>query len=97
VVGPKEQLKKYYVYVKDLNFFSKEFPSTNFNAYVKVRSRRNLISAKVRISDKEKKTGIVELLRPEFGIAPGQACVFYDNLNKLIGGGWIISGEARLS
>tara|TARA_B100000035_G_scaffold310166_1_gene317513 strand:- start:1730 stop:2737 length:1008 start_codon:yes stop_codon:yes gene_type:complete len=97
VVGPKEQLKKYYVYVKDLNFFSKKFPSTNFNAYVKVRSRRSLISAKVKISDKEKKTGIVELFKPEFGIAPGQACVFYDNLNKLIGGGWIISGEKRLS
>ena len=97
VVGPKEQLRKYYVYVKDLNFFSKKFPSTNFNAYVKVRSRRSLISAKVKISDKEKKTGIVELFKPEFGIAPGQACVFYDNLNKLIGGGWIISGEKRLS
>ena len=55
VVGPKEQLRKYYVYVKDLNFFSKKFPSTNFNAYVKVRSRRSLISAKVKISDKEKK------------------------------------------
>ena len=97
VVGPKEKLVKYYVYVKDLNFFSKEFPSLNFDAYVKVRSRRNLISAKIKISDVEKKTGIVELLKPESGIAPGQACVFYDKLNKLIGGGWITSGEKRLS
>ena len=41
--------------------------------------------AKVKISDKEKKTGIVELFQPEFGIAPGQACVFYskDDIAKL--------------
>jgi len=97
VVGPKEKLIKYYVYVKDLNFFSKKLPSVKFDAYVKVRSRRNLISAKIKISDIEKKTGIVELLKPESGIAPGQACVFYDKLNKLIGGGWITSGEKRLS
>ncbi|MGH6660181.1 MAG: aminomethyltransferase beta-barrel domain-containing protein, partial [Rhodospirillales bacterium] len=25
---------------------------------------------------------------PEFGIAPGQACVFYDG-DRVLGGGWI--------
>ena len=33
----------------------------------------------------------VNLLDPEYGISPGQACVFYsiENGNKVLGGGWI--------
>ena len=34
----------------------------------------------------------VELLEDEYGISPGQACVFYNkdnNGDKLLGGGWI--------
>lgn len=96
IIGPKENLKKYYVYLRDLNFFSKNVPSQKFNAFVKVRSRRNLISAKVKVSSVSKKTGIVQLLEPEFGIAPGQACVFYNNLKKVIGGGWITAGEKKI-
>ena len=37
----------------------------------------------------------MQLLEPEFGIAPGQACVFYNNLKKVIGGGWITAGEKK--
>ena len=95
IIGPKENLKKYYVYLRDLNFFSKNVPSQKFDAFVKIRSRRNLISAKVKVSSVSKKTGIVQLLEPEFGIAPGQACVFYNNLKKVIGGGWITAGEKK--
>ena len=49
---------------------------------MKVRSRKNLISANVQVSNISQKTGIVQLLEPEFGIAPGQACVFYNNFKK---------------
>ena len=64
---------------------------------MKVRSRKNLISANVQVSNISQKTGIVQLLEPEFGIAPGQACVFYNNFKKVIGGGWITAGEKKLS
>jgi tRNA-specific 2-thiouridylase len=30
----------------------------------------------------------VRFERPEFGVAPGQAAVFYDG-SRLLGGGWI--------
>ena len=30
----------------------------------------------------------VELADPEYGVAPGQACVFYDG-SRVLGGGWI--------
>ncbi|MEK9734199.1 MAG: aminomethyltransferase beta-barrel domain-containing protein, partial [Paracoccaceae bacterium] len=32
----------------------------------------------------------VELLNPEEGVAPGQACVFYEtDSSRVLGGGWI--------
>ena len=93
VVGHKEKLAKYFIHIKEVNFLSQNIPKNNFEAYVKVRSRKNLISACIKkISDKCK-TATVELRKPEFGIAPGQACVFYNNKKKMIGGGWIYSGE----
>ena len=93
VVGHKEKLAKYFIHIKDVNFLSQNIPENNFEAYVKVRSRKTLISACIKkISDKCK-TATVELRKPEFGIAPGQACVFYNNKKKMIGGGWIYSGE----
>ncbi|MGB1235870.1 MAG: aminomethyltransferase beta-barrel domain-containing protein, partial [Planktomarina sp.] len=40
-------------------------------------------------------TAEVELIAPEDGIAPGQACVFYDpDSTRVLGGGWIWSGRS---
>jgi len=39
-------------------------------------------------------TAEVELLVPEEGVSPGQACVFYeDGGSRIFGGGWIWRGE----
>ncbi|MFL2678824.1 MAG: tRNA 2-thiouridine(34) synthase MnmA [Alphaproteobacteria bacterium] len=95
IVGPKEKLAKYLIYLKEINFVSKKNPKKIFDAYIKVRSRRNLISAKVKILSNKNKIATVELSKPEFGIAPGQACVFYNSNDKVIGGGWITSGEKK--
>ena len=43
---------------------------------------------------KGKNNAQVNLIYPEDGISPGQACVFYSKDNhgdKLLGGGWIVS------
>jgi tRNA-specific 2-thiouridylase len=37
-------------------------------------------------------TAEVELLSPEEGVSPGQACVFYDGKSRVLGGGWIWRG-----
>jgi tRNA-specific 2-thiouridylase len=58
---------------------------------VKVRSTGNLLEAKVNL--KNDNTAHVILLKPEDGISPGQACVFYNKDQfgyKVLGGGWII-------
>jgi tRNA-specific 2-thiouridylase len=54
-----------------------------------------LISAKVELDKKDLNQGIVLLDEPEFGVAPGQACVFYNNFKKMLGGGWITTSELK--
>ena len=55
---------------------------------VKVRSTRPPREAIVR--PLSQKSATVELLNPEEGVAPGQACVFYETeTSRVLGGGWI--------
>ncbi|MDC3085564.1 tRNA 2-thiouridine(34) synthase MnmA [Candidatus Pelagibacter sp.] len=89
VVGPKENLGKKNIILKNINLLSdkKEFDK---NIYVKVRSTGKLLDAKVNFSDQNNVK--VDLVEAEDGISPGQACVFYnkDTLGyKVMGGGWI--------
>jgi len=93
IVGSKDKLMKYFIYLRDLNFFTRNISNNSFNALVKIRSGKKLISAKVKINKKNSSNGVVELSEPEFGVAPGQACVFYNNYKKMIGGGWITASE----
>ena len=89
IVGPKENLGKKNIFLKNLNLLveKKEFDK---NIFVKVRSTGQLLDAKVKLG--EKNTATVTLKASEDGISPGQACVFYneDSLGyKVLGGGWI--------
>jgi tRNA-specific 2-thiouridylase len=89
IVGPKENLGKKIVSLKDLNLLTdkKDF---NQNIFVKVRSTGNLLEAKIDL--KENNSAIVNLVDLEDGISPGQACVFYSKDqfgDKVLGGGWI--------
>ncbi len=90
IVGPKENLAKKKILLKDLNLLSdkKEFEK---NIYVKVRSTGKMLDAKVIFKDEN--NAEVELINSEDGISPGQACVFYnkDTIGyKVLGGGWIL-------
>jgi len=82
VVGKKDELSCYSVVLDNLNMFSerKEFETT-----VKLRYRTKAVSCNVKIEDNR---AYVTLKEPVFGVAIGQAAVFYDD-DRLIGGGWI--------
>ena len=82
VVGKKEELSCTKVVLDKLNMFceAKEFDTT-----VKLRYRTKAIPCHVKIEDGK---AYVDLQESVFGVAVGQAGVFYDD-NKLIGGGWI--------
>ena len=83
VVGKKEDLACYDVKLNNLNMFDdrKEFDTT-----VKLRYRTKAVKCHVKI---ENDVAYLNLEESVFGVAVGQAAVFYDD-EKLIGGGWII-------
>ncbi len=90
IVGPKEYLAQKKIKLKNLNILcnTKEL---NEEILVKVRSTGKLIKANINLN---KDLADIKLLEDEYGISPGQACVFYKkdiNGHKLLGGGWIIN------
>jgi tRNA-specific 2-thiouridylase len=89
IVGPKENLGKKDISLKNLNLLTDK-KDLDQNIFVKVRSTGSLLEAKVDL--KENNTAHVSLVIPEDGISPGQACVFYSKDqfgHKVLGGGWI--------
>ncbi|OOY05043.1 tRNA 2-thiouridine(34) synthase MnmA [Thioclava sp. F28-4] len=90
VVGPKEALSTRTIPVREINWLGDE-PFTSrkeWHLKVKVRSTRPPREAIIRpISETEAE---VELVVPEEGVSPGQACVFYaPEHSRIFGGGWI--------
>ena len=66
-----------------------EAPPAGWEVAVRVRSTRPSKLARVRPRGPDRAE--VELLAPEEGVAPGQACVFYAaEGSRVLGGGWIV-------
>jgi tRNA-specific 2-thiouridylase len=89
IVGAKKLLVKTEIKLKDLNIITNDQTDFEKEFFVKVRSTGKLIKAKININNT---SANVNLLEEEYGIAPGQACVFYSKNNtgyKVLGGGWI--------
>ncbi len=93
VVGPKELLATRTVPVREINWLG-DAPLTSRDTWdinVRIRSTRPPAPAILRPLDDT--TATVELLTPEQGVSPGQACVFYDpDSSRIFGGGWIHRG-----
>ena len=89
IVGPKNRLIKRNIKLRDLNLLVNRDYLKDKIIYSKIRSTGNLIKSKLKYDEQSTE---VELLEDEYGISPGQACVFYekDDLGeRLMGGGWI--------
>ncbi|MEM1360093.1 MAG: tRNA 2-thiouridine(34) synthase MnmA [Pseudomonadota bacterium] len=95
VVGPKEALSKRTVPVREINWLGDTplVAGSEYQIAVKVRSTRPPREAVLRaLSPTEAE---VDLLTPEEGVSPGQACVFYATEgSRVLGGGWIWRGRA---
>ncbi|WP_108482113.1 tRNA 2-thiouridine(34) synthase MnmA [Oceaniglobus ichthyenteri] len=93
VVGPKSMLSTRIVPLREINWLGDVAitDQAEWHVMVKVRSTRPPRAAILRpISETE---ATVELLTPEEGVSPGQACVFYDpDSTRILGGGWIWRG-----
>jgi tRNA-specific 2-thiouridylase len=94
IVGPKAALSTRVVPLREINWLGDvAFDSREeWHLNVKVRSTRPPRPAVVRPISATEAT--VELLDPEDGISPGQACVFYaPEGSRVFGGGWIWRGK----
>jgi len=92
VIGPKAALARDRVHLNEMNWLVPVGPGNVLTAEVKLRSAQPLAAAKVTALDGGLAT--VDLEGAQFGVAPGQACVIYQD-DRLIGGGWIQSAERR--
>lgn len=93
IVGPKEMLATRRVPVREINWLGNAplDSQPEWHVSVKVRSTRPPREAIIRPSGPD--TAEVELLSPEEGVSPGQACVFYETGgSRVLGGGWIWKG-----
>ncbi|AXI48890.1 tRNA 2-thiouridine(34) synthase MnmA [Sulfitobacter sp. SK012] len=93
IVGPKAMLATRTIPVREINWLGDTplMSRAEWPISVRVRSTRPPTDAILRpLSDT---TAEVELLTPEEGVSPGQACVFYDpDSSRIFGGGWIHRG-----
>ena len=90
IVGPKEALATRTIALREINWLGDApFESrAEWQLSVRVRSTRPPRAALVRPLSPT--TAEVELLAPEEGVSPGQACVFYaPDGGRIFGGGWI--------
>lgn len=91
VVGPREALATRRIVLREMNWIG-DLPLEDggqIDLFAKVRSTRPPAPAVLRQDD-----GVVsvELTSGETGVAPGQACVFFDSDTdeaRVLGGGWI--------
>ncbi|MGA0542978.1 tRNA 2-thiouridine(34) synthase MnmA [Neotabrizicola sp. VNH66] len=94
IVGPKEALSTRIIPVREINWLGDAPLSSQpeWHVLAKVRSTRAPREAVIRpMSDTEAE---VELIAPEDGVSPGQACVFYaPESSRILGGGWIWRGR----
>ncbi len=86
-VGPKEALFCHALSLEKVNWLLDPCEQTSRTMSVKVRSSGACHEARA-LFDAKTHTALVSLIEPEAGVAPGQACVFYDD-DLLLGGGWI--------
>jgi tRNA-uridine 2-sulfurtransferase len=102
IVGPREALKTTRLKLRDINWLSHpglaESPAATqagMRIYARFRSSQAQQPATVRFDTTTGET-LVTLHGGAHGIAPGQACVFYDNEGegaRILGGGWIVEAH----
>lgn len=93
IVGPREALATHRIYLRDVNWLGDgnlaDIGEDGIDLHVRVRSTRPPTPAHLAL---ENGKPVITLAAGEDGIAPGQACVFYetgDTRTRVLGGGWI--------
>jgi tRNA-specific 2-thiouridylase len=85
VVGTRDQLDRFELCADRLNWLVDDVPRY-FKCQAKIRYQHSPAEAVVEFLGDDRVR--VEFTQPQFGVAPGQAVVFYNGA-EVIGGGWI--------
>ena len=91
VVGPRAALARSRVIVREVNWLGGAVPAQGIPVEVKLRSAQP--AAPATLLPDGQGGAVVELAEAQYGIAPGQAAVFYSG-DRVLGGGWIAATEA---
>ena len=92
VVGPRAALGARRVALTGVNWLGATAPGASLRCAVKLRSAQPPLGATLELGGE---AGEAVLDEAAFGVAPGQACVFYDG-ERVLGGGWIARDPHRL-
>jgi tRNA-specific 2-thiouridylase len=101
VVGPRSALRTARLQLRDVNWIGEgtleeALAGGRRELFVKVRSTRQPQQAWL---SQDNGVAMVEFVDGEDGVAPGQACAFYDAANgqsRVLGGGFIVSARSQL-
>jgi len=101
IVGPRDDLLTFDIELRDVNWLdglSREaLDGEAREIYVKIRSTRPAVPASLSLVDE---MVTIRLHQGDYGVSPGQACVFYDGQkpgSRVLGGGWIARADDGLT
>ncbi len=86
-VGPRDRLGRDRLRVSDVRWLDPRAGDAARRCAVQIRHRA--LAAPAWIEPSGDGATLVRLDQPAFGVAPGQAAVFYDGDDRVLGGGWI--------
>jgi len=86
-VGPRDRLGRDRLRVGDVRWLDARASTGALRCSVQIR--HHALAAPAWIEPETDGGALVRLDEPAFGVAPGQAAVFYDGDDRVIGGGWI--------
>lgn len=91
IVGPKENLARTSILLKDVNWIAPDKKESQYDLSVKIRSSGRAMPARINLNNAMSEASVI-LAQPDYAVSPGQACVFYDG-TRVLGGGWIESAS----
>ena len=89
-VGPRDRLGRDRLRVSDVRWLDPRASGGPRRCAVQIR--HHAAAAPAWIEPTDDGATLVRLDQPAFGVAPGQAAVFYDGDDRVLGGGWIEAG-----